>query len=148
MTLRSSAETETVEEAEELLFEGRPALVGHAGELLLCILTLGLWLIPLYFRSIGVHYRITNRRIVVETGVLSKRLEQVDLYRISDYAVDRPFLQRLLGTGNLLLTTIDKSTPLLGVYGVKTDVVALYEQLRRATEIEKHRRSVRLVDYE
>lgn len=131
-----------------MLFDGRPAVVGSAGELLLSVLTLGLWLIPLYLRSLGTHYRVTNRRVVVETGVLSKRLEQVDLYRISDYAVDRPFLQRLLGTGNLLLTTLDKSSPQIALSGIKADVVALYERIRAATEAERHRRSVRVVDYE
>ncbi len=71
---------------------------------------------------------------MVETGVLSKRLEQIDLYRIADYTVDRPFLQRVMGTGNLLLKTFDKSTPELHVREIKTDVVALYEKLRAATK--------------
>jgi len=148
MTLRSSAGTELAQGAEEVLFEGRPALVSSAGQLLLCVLTLGLWLLPLYLGTLGIHYRVTTRRIVVETGVLSKRLEQVDLYRISDYAVERPFLQRLLGTGNLVLTTLDRSTPQITIQGIKTDVVALYERLRHATELEKQRRAVRMVDFE
>src|SRR5512136_1678951 len=109
--------------AEEVFFEGRPALI-----------TLGLWLVARYWRTLGCHYRVTSRRIVVETGVLSKRLEQVDLYRVNDYTVERPFLQRLMGTGNLLLKTMDKTTPEVNLVGLKTDVVALYERLRVATE--------------
>jgi len=54
----------------------------------------------------------------------------------------------MLGTGNLLLKTFDKSTPELQVREIKTDVVALYEQLRIATEAEKAKRGVRMVDYE
>ncbi len=133
---------------EEVLFEGRPALVQSFGQLLVCLLTLGLWLVPLWWRARGVHYRVTSRRIVVETGVLSQRLEQVDLYRINDYAVERPFSQRLLGTGNLLLKTADKTTPEIALIGIKADVVALYERLRSATELDKRRRGVRLVDNE
>ena len=133
---------------EELLFEGRPALVGSFGQLLLVIVTLGLALLPLWWRSLGVRYRVTNRRIVVETGVLSKRLEQVDLYRINDYAVERPFSQRLLHTGNLVLKTMDPSSPELALHAIKTDVVALYERVRAATEADKLRRGVRVVDYE
>ena len=146
MTLQHSAPPSS--SSEEVLFDGRPAVVSSAGQILLCVLTLGLWLIPLYLRSLGTHYRVTNRRIVVETGVLSKRLEQVDLYRISDYSVDRPFLQRLLGTGNLLLKTLEQSSPELALRGIKTDVVALYERVRLATEAEQRRRSVRVVDYQ
>lgn len=138
----------SAERGEEVLFEGRPALVQNAGQLLLCILTLGLWLVPLWWRSRSLSYRVTNRRIVVQSGVLSQRLEQVDLYRVNDYAVERPFSQRLLGTGNLLLKTVDKSTPEIALTGIKTDVLALYERVRAATELDKTRRGVRLIDNE
>lgn len=133
---------------EQILFEGRPALVPSLGILALCVFTLGIWLLPRLWRRSSKLYRVTNRRIVVETGVLSKRLEQIDLYRIADYTVDRPFGQRVMGTGNLLLKTFDKSTPELDVHEVQTDVVALYEKLRVATEAEKTRRGVRMVDFE
>jgi hypothetical protein len=133
---------------EEVLFEGRPALVPSLGVLLLSIVTLGLWLLPRWWQQGSKLYRVTTRRIVVETGVLSKRLEQIDLYRIVDYTVDRPFGQRVMGTGNLSLRTFDKTTPEVTVREIKTDVVALYEKLRVATEAEKTRRGVRMVDYE
>ncbi len=133
---------------EEVLFEGRPALVPSVGVLALSILTLGIYLLARFWARGSKLYRVTTRRIVVETGVLSKRLEQIDLYRIADYTVERPFGQRLLGTGNLLLRTFDKTTPELNVRQIKTDVVALYEKLRSATEAEKTRRGVRMVDYE
>ncbi|HMA96038.1 MAG TPA: PH domain-containing protein [Polyangiaceae bacterium] len=136
------------QDREEVLFEGPVALVPSIGTLILAVLTLGLWLVVSWLRTLGHRYRITTRRIVVETGVFSKRLEQIDLYRIADYTVDRPFGQRLVGTGNLLLKTFDKTTPQLDVRYIKTDVVALYEQLRQATEADKARRGVRMVDYE
>ena len=139
---------DTEHAGEQLLFEGRPALVPSVGVLLLSILTLGLWLLARSWHRGSTLYRVTTRRIVVETGVLSKRLEQIDLYRIADYTVDRPFGQRVLGTGNLLLRTFDKTTPELNVHEIKTDVVALYEKLRVATEAEKTRRGVRMVDFE
>lgn len=135
-------------DSEELLFEGRVALIPGFGTLLLVILTLGLWLPVRWFQTLGKSYRITTRRIVVETGVLSKKLEQIDLYRISDYTVERPFSQRLMGTGNIRLKTYDKTTPQLDACYIKTDVVGLYEKLRLATEADKARRGVRMVDYE
>jgi hypothetical protein len=75
-------------------------------------------------------------------------MEQIDLYRVNDYTVERPFLQRLLGTGNLSLKTFDKTTPELRITEIKTDVVALYERLRQATEKDRAARGVRMVDYE
>lgn len=134
--------------SEAVLFEGHPALVPSVATLLLAIVTVGLWLIPAYIKSRGVSYRITSQRIVVETGLFGKRLEQIDLYRVNDFTVERPFLQRLMGTGNILLQTMDRTTPNLTIANVKTDVVALYEELRRATEQTKAQNSVRVVDYE
>jgi uncharacterized membrane protein YdbT with pleckstrin-like domain len=133
---------------EQVLFEGRRAVIPSFGVLLLVIFTVGLWLLPAWLGSLATRYRVTTRRIVIEVGLLSKRLEQVDLYRISDYTVERPFLQRIVGTGNLLLKTIDRTTPDVHLLGIKTDIVSLYERLRQATEADKRRRGVRVFDME
>jgi hypothetical protein len=118
------------------------------GDVLITILTLGLGALYFWFRSLGVHYKVTTRRVMVDRGLFSKRLEQVDNYRLKDFVVERPFGQRLLGTGNLLLHTMDQTTPSLRLDGLRTDVVALYEQLRAAAETERSRRGVRLLDNE
>jgi len=133
---------------EALLFVGRPALVPGVGTLLLCIATAGLALIWLWLRRMSVHYKITTERIVVERGLLSKRMEQIDVYRINDYTVERPIGQRIMGTGNLVVNAMDRTTPQIRIAGLKTDVVQLYEQVRAATEAEKRRRGVRMIDYE
>lgn len=142
MTESPQAKSETV------LFEGHPALVPSLATLLLAIVTVGIWLLPAYIKSRGVSYRITSQRVVVETGLFGKRLEQIDLYRVNDFTVERPFLQRLMGTGNILLKTMDRTTPNITIANIKTDVVALYEELRRRTEQAKAQNSVRVVDYE
>lgn len=138
----------TTADAESSLFEGRPAVLPGIAEVLVSILTLGLGALYFWIKSHATHYKVTTRRVIVERGILSKRLEQVDAYRIKDYVVDRPFGQRLLGTGNLLLHTMDQTTPSLQLHGLRTDVVALYEQLRAAAEAERSRRGVRLLDNE
>jgi uncharacterized membrane protein YdbT with pleckstrin-like domain len=136
------------ETPEQVLFEGRSALVPGLGSLLLVLLTIGLALVYLGLRRLGTSYKLTTQRIVVERGIFSKQLDQIDIYRITDYVVERPFGQRLLGTGNLVIEAMDKTTPVLRLEGLKTDVVALYEKLRTATENEKRLRGVRLIDYE
>jgi uncharacterized membrane protein YdbT with pleckstrin-like domain len=131
---------------EDLLFEGHPALLISFGRLLVAVLTAGLALLYFWLVSRSTHYRVTSQRIVVETGILNKRLDQIDLYRIHDYVVERPLAQRLMGTGNISLATQDRSTPAIQLKGLSTDVVQLYEQLRKATEVEKRRRGVRVLD--
>ncbi len=133
---------------EELLYEGRPALVPGLGAATVAVLTLGISLLVAWFRTRSVKYRITSQRIVIERGWLSKRMEQVDLYRVVDYVVERPFGQRIMGTGNLVLTSLDKSSPEIHIDRIKTDVVALYERLRFATEQEKRHRNMRPVEFD
>jgi uncharacterized membrane protein YdbT with pleckstrin-like domain len=149
MTMSSPTPPATTgEPGEEVLFDGNPALVPSLGALLLVFLTVGLWLIPLWWRSRARHYRLTTKRVVVETGILNKRLEQVDLYRVSDYTVLRPISQRIMGTGNLVLRTLDQTSPVVAVASIKADVVVLYERIRAATEAEKRKRGVRVMDLE
>lgn len=133
---------------EQVLYDAHPALCPSALDMLIAALTLGLALLYYWARSRSVHYRITSERVVVERGIFSKRMDQIDLYRINDYVVERPFGQRLVGTGNLVLSAMDRSTPDVRLDGLETDVVALYERLRKATEDQKRMRGVRTVDTE
>ena len=134
--------------AEELIFQGHPAAIQSIAGVLLAILTLGISALVAWLQARGTHYKITSQRICVERGIFGKRMEQVDLYRVVDYVVDKPFTQRLVGTGNLVLETMDKTTPEIRIEGVRTDVTALYERLRFATEQEKKKRGVRVMDIE
>src|SRR5262249_46594734 len=115
---------------EELLFSGSPAALPGIGALFLAIVTLGIYAIYAYAKARGTHYKITSQRVVIETGIFSKHMEQIDLYRIVDYVVERPFGQRIMGTGTIVLEAMDKTTPEIRIEGVKTDVMALYERLR------------------
>jgi hypothetical protein len=133
---------------EELLYEGHPAVVRSFAGLVLAVLTLGLSLLFAWVRARGTHYRITSQRLVIERGLLSKKMEQVDLYRVVDYVVERPLGQRIVGTGNIVLEAMDKTTPQIRLEGLGTDVVALYERLRYCTEQEKRKRGVRVLDVE
>jgi uncharacterized membrane protein YdbT with pleckstrin-like domain len=134
------------DDVESVLFEGSPAVLPSLLHWVVAILTLGLALLVYFARARSVHYRVTTQRVVVESGILNKRLDQTDLYRIHDYVVERPLGQRIVGTGNLLLQTVDRSTPAVRLEGLATDVVALYERLRKATEAEKRKRGVRVLD--
>jgi uncharacterized membrane protein YdbT with pleckstrin-like domain len=136
------------DQPERVLYEGNPALIPSLGALLVAVLTVGLGLVWLWLRAKSTSYRITSERIVVERGLFSKRMEQIDVYRINDFVVELPFGQRVMGTGNLIVDAMDRTTPHLHITGLKTDVRALYEKLREATEQQKSRRGVRVVDYE
>jgi hypothetical protein len=131
---------------ETILFEGSPAAVGTFLEAVLAVLTLGLallWLIP---RARSTRYKVTSQRVVVETGLLDKVIEQVDLFRATDFVVELPLVQRLVGTGTLRIEAQDRTAKEIRLDRVRTDVRALYEQVRKAAEAERIRRGVRPLD--
>ncbi|CAN5584548.1 hypothetical protein BH09MYX1_BH09MYX1_54140 [soil metagenome] len=134
---------------EELFFEGRPAAIGGVVALLITILTAGLALLFFYWpRTWGRSYRITSQRVVVTSGLFSKRMDQIDLYRVVDFAIEKSFGQRLMGTGTIIIEAMDKTTPEVRIEGIRANVDALYERMRASAEVEKQRKGVRLMDVE
>jgi uncharacterized membrane protein YdbT with pleckstrin-like domain len=87
-------------------------------------------------------YEVTNQRIKFQSGILNKNLEEIELYRVKDTSLEQPFLLRLVGLGNILIRTMDESTPdetLRAVPGA----AALREQMRVAIESVRAQKSVR-----
>lgn len=64
-------------------------------------------------------YKLTEEKLYVETGFLSKKEEEVRLYRIMDLTLNRPLGQRIFGLGTIHCCTADKSTPEFDIKKVK-----------------------------
>jgi uncharacterized membrane protein YdbT with pleckstrin-like domain len=129
--------------SETIFFDGRPAIIGSLQRLFLSIITLGIGALYFWLRTITTHYLITSQRIVIETGLLSRRTDTLELYLIDDIKLEKPFGQRLMGTGNMVLYTQDKSTPMLQLERLPLNVRQLYEQMRPAIEDSKYWQRIR-----
>lgn len=64
-------------------------------------------------------YKLTEEKLMIETGFLSKKEEEVRLYRILDLTLNRPLGQRIFGVGTIHCCTADKSTPEFDIKKVK-----------------------------
>lgn len=78
----------------------------------------GFWLVvPLVWtawrmiRTACHTYSLTTERLRERSGVLAVRVDELELYRVKDIAVRQPVVQRLLGRGQVVLLTSDRSTP-------------------------------------
>jgi uncharacterized membrane protein YdbT with pleckstrin-like domain len=87
-------------------------------------------------------YEITTERIRVSTGMLSRQTTELELYRVRDYTIVEPFFQRLVGRGNLVVETADRTTPHLIIRAVPR-VAELKDQIRTHTERMRQVRGVR-----
>lgn len=80
-------------------------------------------------------------------GVFNKKMDDLELYRIKDYKLDRPLFLRLFSLGNVILETSDKSHPTLTVRAIP-DAEELRETLRTYVEQRRDQKSVREVDFQ
>jgi uncharacterized membrane protein YdbT with pleckstrin-like domain len=67
----------------------------------------------------GHRYRISNQRIVLETGALSKRIDEIDMRTIEDIEFQQGLLQRLLGIGQISIVAADKKMARFRLLGVE-----------------------------
>ncbi|MBE6564424.1 MAG: PH domain-containing protein [Ruminococcaceae bacterium] len=64
-------------------------------------------------------YKLTKEKLLIESGFLSKKEEEIRLYRIMDLTLHRPLGQRLWGLGTIHCCTADKSTPEFDIRRIK-----------------------------
>jgi hypothetical protein len=64
------------------------------------------------------HYRITNQRITVESGVFSKRIEEIDMRTVEDFQLVQSFIQRVLAIGDITVVSSDRTTSRLTLIGL------------------------------
>ena len=63
-------------------------------------------------------YTITNQRVMIEEGMLSKSLKEVDLRSIDDTQFFQSVNDRLLGIGNVTVVSSDKAPPVTVLRGI------------------------------
>lgn len=86
-------------------------------------------------------YKLTEEKLLIETGFFSKREEEVRLYRVMDLTLVRPFGQRLWGLGTIHCCTADKSTPEFEIKRIK-DSAAIKNLLSDLVEQQRERKRV------
>ena len=64
-------------------------------------------------------YSLTQDKLVIDTGFISRKEDEIRLYRILDITLDRPLSQRIWGLGSIRLNTADKTSPELVIKRIK-----------------------------
>ncbi len=90
-------------------------------------------------------YKLTEEKLLIESGFLTKKEEEVRLYRIMDLTLKRTLGQRIFGLGTIHCCTADKSTPEFEILKIKDsqNVKELLSDL-----VEKQREAKRVVGRE
>ena len=162
---------------ERIIFQGNPSPVSILGSLVSCVLlflalSIGLvyfwkeftpglvrqlifWLpiVPLLY-LLGkwialkfISYEITSERIKVTKGIISKRTDELELYRVKDTSLIEPFIYRMFSVGNIFLITGDDTTPQLELTAIP-NAKGIREQLRVSIEECRTRKRAGIMELE
>ena len=94
-------------------------------------------------RRMAVHYRLTRYRLFHERGIVSRVTDRLETIDIDDVIVKQTLLDRLLGTGTIVVMSSDRTAPEVRMAGIDqvSHVADLIDTTRRA---ERQRRGIHL----
>lgn len=92
-------------------------------------------------------YEVTTERIRTRFGILNKKMDEIELYRVRDYKFEQPLFLRAFSLGNIVLQTSDKSNPELIIRAIPNGE-ELRESIRTHVEACRVKKRVREVDFE
>ena len=162
------------DEPEVVYYQGRPMfradqvsvlLFGGVGVVLVVLGLLALvlswgiaWWVALVLVAAGVlavvipvwltrltRYRITSHRIDFERGILTKRIDTLELWHVDDISFRQGIVDRIFNAGCIVVMSDDKTTPRLDLHGVP-DPRAVFEALKNRVIAVKRQRGVIKVD--
>jgi membrane protein YdbS with pleckstrin-like domain len=163
------------DDRETIYFEGSPLMRGELGKMFLCALiaagliagavflyrrqrdTVPIWALAI---MIGVavlllfvpyvltrmrRYRISNYRIDYERGLLSKRIDTLELWHVDDISFQQGLLDRVFNVGKVTIISNDKTTPRLELDGLPNPR-PIFDSLKQRIIAVKRQRGVIKMD--
>jgi uncharacterized membrane protein YdbT with pleckstrin-like domain len=92
-------------------------------------------------------FELTTERLRVSTGVINHHIDEIELYRVKDTLMMRPWWMRMTGLTSVSLETSDRSMPKLvipAIYGG----LEMREILRKQVELQRDKKRVREMDFD
>jgi membrane protein YdbS with pleckstrin-like domain len=86
-----------------------------------------------YLVIITSKYKITGRRVETEHGVLAKKVDTLELWRVLDVEYTQSLVDRIFNNGRIKLISTDQTNPALHLHGLPNHR-QLFEELRDAVQ--------------
>lgn len=117
-----------------------PLVIVGAGLLPLVLGIIYTWIVRL-----GAEYRLYQDSLEVERGIIARSIDNLQLFRVRDLKLKQSILGRILGYGDINVTSTDQSTPNLTVRGVDAPR-AFYDTLREGVARSQATRRTMIVE--
>lgn len=135
---------------EQLVWQGTPSQWSNFRFFVLSILFCWL-IIPVilmihrWLVTRSMRMTLTTERLRMEWGVVSRRLEEVELYRVRDSAVTQTPIERMVNLGTIWIATTDHATPVLHLRAI-AQPREIRERLRQCVENVKQAKRIRQME--
>jgi uncharacterized membrane protein YdbT with pleckstrin-like domain len=89
------------------------------------------------YKKYSILYRLSTQRLFLIRGLVSRKIEELELFRVRDIQVTQSVWQRILGFGRMTVFSTDASAP-------KFEMLGVAKPLRVKDAIRVHFRTARL----
>ena len=98
-----------------------------------------------YIHLRAIEYVVSTQRIRVISGVFSKDIQEIELFRVKDTMAQQSFFLRLFGLGTITILSGDQRLPRLVLSGIP-NAIELREKIREEVMTLRQRFGVREMD--
>jgi len=98
-----------------------------------------------YFHLQAIEYVVSTQRVRIISGLFSKDIQEIELFRVKDTMANQSFFLRLFGLGTITILSGDEKQPRLVLSGVP-QALELRERIRTEVMTLRQRFGVREVD--
>jgi membrane protein YdbS with pleckstrin-like domain len=123
---------------------GRKVEASTSGRVLFVLIPIAIavaYFFGLLFYRKSIRFRVTTTNIETEKGILSKKIDVLELWRCRDVRYKQNLIDRILGIAHVEIFTTDQTTPNLEIVGLPASR-QLFEQIRDNIEIQRHAKNV------
>jgi membrane protein YdbS with pleckstrin-like domain len=111
---------------------------------ILIVLSLAAVVLPMLITR-TTRYRVTSYRIEFERGILTKRIDSLELWHVDDISFEQGLLDRMMNVGSITVISDDKTTPRLELHGLPNPR-QIFDALKNRIIAVKRQRGVIKVD--
>jgi membrane protein YdbS with pleckstrin-like domain len=79
---------------------------------IICFLLTALFLMRIFVKWVGnlsSKYELTTQRLILKKGLIFKRIDEIELFRVKDVRVEFSLLNQIIGIGKIVLRSSDSS---------------------------------------
>lgn len=131
---------------EQTVWSGVPSQWQNLWAWVSCVLLVPIpWALWRALVTRSTRYELTTQRLKTTHGVFNRITDDIELYRVKDTHFQQTVWQRMVGIGDIVLSTSDTSTPVVTLADIP-DANGVRERIRSLVEQRRDAKRVRELD--